>query len=59
MSLETLKVPRSLSKGPELFTRFKKIDFFIDFHKVPNIKFHLNPSTGRRADVFGRTDGRM
>jgi len=27
------------------------------FIKVPNIKFHENPSSGSRAVAWGRTDG--
>jgi hypothetical protein len=27
------------------------------FTKVPNIKFYENPSDGRRADMYGQTDG--
>jgi len=28
------------------------------FIKVPNIKFHCNPSSGTRADACGQADGR-
>jgi len=29
-----------------------------DFIKIPNIKFHWNPSCGSRFDTFRETDGR-
>jgi hypothetical protein len=58
MSLETLELPRSLCKEPELLPDFNKIWIFFSqiFIQVPNIKFHVNPSSGHRADVW--TDGR-
>jgi hypothetical protein len=30
---------------------------YTDFHKIPNIKFHVHPSSGTRPDTCGRTDG--
>jgi len=29
-----------------------------NFHRVSNINFHGNPSSGSRADICGETDGR-
>ena len=36
----------------------KKLEFSpTDFRKISNIKFHENPSSGRRVVPCGRTDG--
>jgi len=51
----------SLCKAPIILIRFLRNFNFIDrFSKNThsNIKFQGNPSSGRRADVGGRTDGR-
>jgi hypothetical protein len=50
-------------------TKIKVTDFFFTilpkletprqiFIKIPNIKFHVNPSSGSRADTFKQTDGK-
>ena len=39
------------------FLHFKQIFIFsIDFRKVPYIKFHGSPFSGRRAETFGQAD---
>jgi len=46
------------------FNYFGRNTMYLRFHlkwqtffKVPNIKFHGNPSCGRCADICGQTDG--
>jgi hypothetical protein len=37
---------------------FNKIwNLATDIHKVPNIKFHINPFSGKRTNSRGRTGG--
>ena len=37
---------------------FVTLEFWTDFRKDSNIKFHENPFSGSHADPCGRTDGR-
>jgi hypothetical protein len=34
-----------------------KLDFYTDFKKYTNIKYHENPTSGSRVAACGRTDG--
>ena len=51
----TIKLIRSPCKVPD----FNQIWIWsTDFMRVPDIKFHGNPFSGRRADACGQMDGR-